>query len=266
MFCPNCGNNCGDAKFCSNCGTALKAGPVHSVKMEEGNFDFPYGSYRGFVSSLTLYDTYLEITRRPMLKKFTTKIPYSQLVAVQFHRQVDIKNNSAYLIVRGEENKHIPIPNEAELWNEKTMIMTTPVTDVLFFHIFSALKAVVPSTVEFSRVAPAENMVTDIKVSEEILDALFVKYAPFREDAVEALCTRTGMKRKIAVIVIDCAFDARQTAIYEANPREAIRDLNIVVDKLKKDHKEAVEELREYQKEQRHIHQMANAIGRQLDK
>ena len=184
-----------------------------------------------------------------MLKKFTTKIPYSQLVAVQFHRQGDIKNNSAYLIVRGEENKHIPMPNEAELRNEKTMIMTTPVTDVLFFHIFSALKAVVPSTVEFSRVAPAENMVTDIKVSEEILDALFVKYAPFREDAVEALCTRTGMKRKIAVIVIDCAFDARQTAIYEANPREAIRDLNIVVDKLKKDHKEAVEELREYQKQ-----------------
>lgn len=24
MFCPNCGNNCGDANYCSNCGTRLK--------------------------------------------------------------------------------------------------------------------------------------------------------------------------------------------------------------------------------------------------
>lgn len=24
MFCPNCGNNCGDAKFCSECGTKLE--------------------------------------------------------------------------------------------------------------------------------------------------------------------------------------------------------------------------------------------------
>lgn len=266
MFCPNCGNNCGDAKFCSNCGTALKAVSAQSTKAEDGNFDFPYGTYRGFVSSVALYDTSLEVSRRPVLKKFTTKIPYSQLTAVQFHRQVDINNNSAYLIVRGEENKHIPMPNEAELWNEKTMVMTTPVTDVLFFHIFCALKTLVPSTVEFSRVAPAENMITDVNVSEEILDALFARHTPFREDAVEALCTRTGMKRKIAVIVIDRAFDARQTEIYEANPREAIRDLNIVVDKLKKDHEEAIEELREYQKKQRRIRQMADAMERRLDK
>ena len=24
MFCPNCGNNCGDANFCSKCGCNLK--------------------------------------------------------------------------------------------------------------------------------------------------------------------------------------------------------------------------------------------------
>ena len=24
MFCPNCGNNCGDANFCPNCGQRLK--------------------------------------------------------------------------------------------------------------------------------------------------------------------------------------------------------------------------------------------------
>lgn len=30
MFCPNCGNNCGDANFCSNCGHDLK-GPVVAV-------------------------------------------------------------------------------------------------------------------------------------------------------------------------------------------------------------------------------------------
>ena len=35
MFCPNCGNNCGDAKFCSNCGQKLEKTNNESVMKTE---------------------------------------------------------------------------------------------------------------------------------------------------------------------------------------------------------------------------------------
>ena len=29
MFCPNCGNDCGDAKFCQNCGKEVRTGIIN---------------------------------------------------------------------------------------------------------------------------------------------------------------------------------------------------------------------------------------------
>ena len=37
MFCPSCGNNCGDANFCSNCGTRLNVARTYSVATEKAN-------------------------------------------------------------------------------------------------------------------------------------------------------------------------------------------------------------------------------------
>lgn len=35
MFCPNCGNNCGDANFCSNCGHQMKRAVVMASTVDE---------------------------------------------------------------------------------------------------------------------------------------------------------------------------------------------------------------------------------------
>ena len=44
MFCPNCGNNCGDANFCSNCGHQLKE--VTAVLDEKAKMLQRYEKYK----------------------------------------------------------------------------------------------------------------------------------------------------------------------------------------------------------------------------
>lgn len=50
MFCPNCGNNCGDANFCSSCGTRLKevvtASTADSVLDEKAELVRRYEKYK----------------------------------------------------------------------------------------------------------------------------------------------------------------------------------------------------------------------------
>ncbi len=50
MFCPNCGNNCGDANFCSNCGcnlkgTAATVQPFDNVSNGKAEMSRRYGKY-----------------------------------------------------------------------------------------------------------------------------------------------------------------------------------------------------------------------------
>lgn len=99
MFCPNCGNNCGDAKFCPECGcnlrkVSIEKGPEHSEPMETRYPDPPLGRYNNHdhdyveinVDSITIY-------RKPFLMRETSRtIMFSQIKAISITEARKLKS------------------------------------------------------------------------------------------------------------------------------------------------------------------------------
>lgn len=230
MFCPNCGNNCRDSKFCSNCGAALNCVVVQPAKpVELNNFpcDIPYGKYVACKSSLTLNKSSLVIERRPLFKKHTTTIPYSEITAVQFHRQEKIGGLIEFLTIRSEGTTELPLGDD--LWTDLTTALLTVNDTLVFYHLFWVLKTLAPASASFSILAPAENELT-VKINDnQYFDKLFSKYAPLRKPAVEELRMQKNLGFNDAVVLIDQAFDERQKVLYYTDPMMAVRDFNILI-------------------------------------
>ena len=148
MFCPNCGNNCGNANFCASCGTKLpqaaalavqsgewKVGMpcpncggtqldgqkcafcgsqlVVNVNPAEDTVPIPYGYYKGVHSYLELKEDHLVISTWFFWAKRDKKmfcVSYPDLKRVILHKGVG-KYDGGYLSIRWGDNIHIPTPN-----------------------------------------------------------------------------------------------------------------------------------------------------------
>ena len=304
MFCPNCGNNCGDARFCLSCGTKLpqaavpatqsgewKVGmpcpncgatklegdccafcgtklqqqmnhPKETLNKVEYPTTMPIGKFAGTSSSLTLTNSSLIVQNRLLFINYKTEIPYNEIVSVLYVHQDSRRNSIGYMIFRGQDNKSIPIPDEYRS-TDKAAVVTPPKTDLLFYHIFCALKTLAPQSAQFT-LEPVATL--DVSVNDEYLDALFNEYSPFRDPAVEKLHKLMGVDKDSAKHLINKAFDERQQAIYDSDPVSAIRDLYCLLDKKEQEYQEAVQGIIQRREEQRQREMLAEAIERRLKK
>jgi len=294
MFCPNCGKDCGDANFCASCGTKVQQvvesvskpsewrvgipcphcggmkmegnkcafcgslliqNNLHISDTEAVHYELPYDKYIGVSSSLTLYASELVVENRVFFKKYVTRMRYDQLVAVRLYR-----GTPDCMTFRWSGNRELPMPVDKEVCVDRT---TVAIEDyLLFYHIFCALQTIAPRSTVFSIVETSEQTTNENIISTADLDWLFKCHSPFREPAVDDLRKRTGVKRKIAKLIIDKAFESRQKAIYQANPMAAMKDLNRVVEKRRQEAEEAKRRMEEYSEEQIRMSMMADAIER----
>lgn len=189
MFCPICGNDCEEYRFCSRCGTRIadylieemqeeqkiqedswQSEPIAEVQLEtEGSekpsFDIPCGVYRCVNSSLALYERECVVSNQVgFFRQYETRIPYDKLTAVIYVRE---PSGFSRLLFRWEGNKNIPIPNVRQFGNDPTTVTISqrpdtlhisshPIVridnvsdDTLFYHIYYMLKVIAPKTAIF---------------------------------------------------------------------------------------------------------------------
>ena len=105
------------------------------------------------------------------------------------------------------------------------------------------LKALAPKDAIFQIIEPKMDIPGLDELEKEIdWDLYFEKYAPYRSQAVEEVCVRSGASKNAAVVMVNRAFDKRQEKIYEANPMAALIDLNLIVGRKNKEEAQAAKE------------------------
>ena len=171
MFCPNCGKDCGSAKFCPECGQKLQGkfeqeqkSPVWSVGMPcphcggtqlEGNhcafcgaqleedisplkdqhMDIPYGVYR-------CYYGYLELKKDVLIikNKHTPEIsfPYISIAKVKYTPMTRLK--FGYLSIRTKADADKPFPDSyVNAMRDDTTVLHYVQDEKIFRLIYRAL-------------------------------------------------------------------------------------------------------------------------------
>lgn len=230
MFCPNCGKDCADFKFCPHCGGEMPTDTPKITDIKKSLTDIPTSSgYLGVDGSVVLSDSAVSICVNRLFKKYRTWIPYDQMVAVVYLRPSYKPRACGALLFRGENNKNVPIPDHRGITSDKCAITVSADTDTLFYHIFCMLKAVAPPTAKFEMIVPETDFEKLDTLAQRIDMDYFFRYAPLREKTVGAICAKHGIPQVVAKMLVDWEFDARQKEKYNADPMDAIRDLNLVV-------------------------------------
>lgn len=270
MFCPNCGNDCADANFCSNCGVQLKQNRPHlsieakpacalptRTNTQKGSTDIPTDQgYLGSSGCVLLNDS--SVTVVGSLNKRTV-IPYGQLSAVIYLRPASIWRGGV-LLFRGGENKEAPIPATKDLAIDNASVRFAQDQDTIFYHIFQLLKAVAPSSARFEMILPE----VKIKKLDEIAcgidtEYFWDKYAPDRERAAKEICANHKIKTAAARAIVDKVFDEKQKILYEADALDAIRDLNFILGNKRKE-KQNTSRLRAEIKTQRELREISDTL------
>ena len=253
MFCPNCGKDCGSAKFCPECGTKLQH--IAGADAFDRSAKIPTSaSYVGRRGVVLLFNSAVSISTGSGKHKRRIEIPFDQLVTVIYQRPSANGWHDGVLLLRGKENMHVPIPDSRNMSFDDAAATIPLENDLLFYHVFQLLKAVAPSTTKFEMIIPE----TKIKRLEEVraqidFTSLWDRHAPFRNRAVDEIQQKYNVKREAARVLVDREFDARQKLRYEVDPKNAIRDLSLLVaSKEEKDNNiiRLKAELKEYQDQQ----------------
>ena len=248
MFCPNCGNDCGTAKFCVKCGTQLQMAvlqklPFQDVQQKSESqktlVAFPANS-----SYIGTRKTYLDvngssITVSPTLGyAHRTQIPFKQLVAVVYMRpsRRGFLMRNGVLVFRDEANKDIPIPDCRGMERDHLAVIVPPDKGTVFYHVFQVLKTVAPSTARFEIISPeVKTRTNDKTIQKADMDFFWNRYAPFREQAAKAIQAKYKIGYEIATALVEREFDTRQKDLYAADPQNAVIDLDLVVNEKAKD-------------------------------
>lgn len=184
----------------------------------------------GVSSSLVLSDSAVSICVNSLFKKHRTWMPFDQLDTVVYSRPSLQPKAYGTLLFRGKMNKDVPIPQYKNFHGDKTAITVSLETETLFYHIFYMLKAVAPQTARFKMLVHPTNIKNIDKLVQTVdIDYFYEMYAPHRERAISGIQAKYGVSKETARELVNREFDARQKKVYEADPLDAIRDLNLVV-------------------------------------
>ena len=133
MFCPNCGKDCGEFKFCPECGTQVRLAESNdTVQKEHSVFPEPPITLKKvrWGTLEFLGDSMQVIIKLPKIPRKNLLISYDEILDVSYVPATKWLNG--FLCVREWKERHIPIPKnhlESTLknvttWLEKKIIMT----------------------------------------------------------------------------------------------------------------------------------------------
>ena len=254
MFCPNCGNNCGDDRFCPSCGTQLQqtAAPaaqsgewkvgmpcphcgatklegdccafcgaqllvdkVETADNTDDSYEIPYGPYLGFGQTLHIAKEELVVEERKAFSKKRTHIPYNHITEI-IYKLSEWGSPSIWFTYRSNGGvKKILFSCGSDDYSSR------------FYHLLFVLKMLVPSEALFTILLPQKE--TDILnryVGRIDLDSYFIRYNPYRKQAALALRKEYAIKEKESYLLTDALFNIKQQELYEKFPEYAVRDLN----------------------------------------
>ena len=280
MFCPNCGKDCGDGKFCAECGTKLQqsartdtqqtqwkvgmACPHCGGTKLEGNccafcgaqlmldekkeenadvsYCIPVGKYGGGISG----GGQIEFAKNLFIVRTYGffKTYESRIPYSQLTQVVYIRPEmgEGCLLIRWEGNKDIPLPAEGKYKLDRTSVRFTAEYDELFYSFFHMLKTLAPITTKFSIKLPRiESNQMPEGVDSTVLDSYYERFQPHRNLAIAVLSKEFAISEQQAKILVDKLFDERQTAIYEATESAVLKDVNLIVDRRNREYEEKMQ-------------------------
>ena len=175
MICPKCGYDCGNAKFCPECGEKLLGKTVNDSNAQVWSVGMPCphcggtkldGNCCAFcgvqliaevrnkspkkmawgnipLGAHQVVDGYLKLKEDVLVMKNTYTrecvIPYETIVGVEYTEPRALL--FGYLTIRWKENAHRPFPaNYSEAMYDETTVRHKVGDDVLFFQIYHAIK------------------------------------------------------------------------------------------------------------------------------
>jgi len=252
MFCPNCGKDCGSAKFCPECGQKLQGKPekeqkssVWSVGMpcphcggtkldggccafcgaqlvlnEEINPNAEADSFVlpeivvGFCRIINLDENSFTYRKNAVFsKKFQEfVISYSDIVSVTYLRDGEMRN-ALTIITKNSKMRRI----EFDLLDRIE----------IGHQMFSYLKTVAPGSAEF--IVDEQYLSANVAVKwmkRFDTEHFFNTYNPYLKRAQEKITELTNLSARDAHSVAAAVICKRQEALYKENPALAIRDLN----------------------------------------
>ena len=127
MFCPNCGRDCGEAKFCSECGQNIYPKPPFAEKSVLRG-DLVFGEQEVIL-----------ITRLPRVQEATYVFPYDQIFDTTFVPAT--RWFTGFLCIRDWKNRFIALPERQGQKNcMDSMIWFEERDNVTFYRAYEFLK------------------------------------------------------------------------------------------------------------------------------
>lgn len=270
MFCPKCGKDGKDFKFCSYCGTEMpileETPEVWSVGMacphcggtklegkncafcgaqlmldvpggeDEDSFEIPYGKF-GRAGRLTLLDDHFTCVEQGLFKTFTITVPYKRITKIVYVHPGSVSDRGNMTIF-WENAKDVLIPAGLQPGLDNCQLSVKEKYCEVLYHLCYVLKQLAAKAVEIV----IEDVKCDPKIQGELdelsrvidLDKYFEEFSPYRKQAWEALHDRAGVSPYRGKVLVHRAFDQRQRELYEHEPSLAIRDLNRAIKEKKR--------------------------------
>lgn len=262
MFCPNCGNNCGDARFCSSCGTKLPqaAAPATqsgewkvgmpcphcgATKLNEGCCAFcgaqlvlkeepkPLDAtvwedsydfpYRGF--SVHGKKLILERDGIAIEESFLFKKTRTKVKFTELAKAELTYNGLIYIkmVFTTDSGSRFALEMKDDDGNEYDDVL-------LYFMIFFLIRYLANDQTDFVIDLPeAELEIQDHHGATIDLRSYFERFGPSRTDAATALSSEHEMLFEEAYPLIDKSFYLFQRELYENDPIKAVRDYNRIM-------------------------------------
>ena len=247
MFCPKCGRDRGEDRFCMACGTRIPRemekpaeelmGLPKRTNTQKGSPVIP--TSRGFLGmngcAVLLSETGVSISS---VSRIT--IPYGELSTVIYRRPRYDGWKSGVLLLRGGPNRYAPVPERKKIGSDSAAVLFSREQDTQFYHIFRLLEALAPADARCEMLLP-EQKLPDLKQAARTVDLAYFwdMYAPYRERAASGVSAKYGLRKDIARALIDWTFDANQAVLYAADPLDAVRDMDLIVELMRKEENRA---------------------------
>ena len=217
MFCPNCGNNCGDAKFCMRCGNNLSQSMAVRSAGSGISVMPPIGIYKGLWGSLEMTTDSAIILRNGVLYgKTQIAIPYSDIRYVTYmppKKELSI----GFLSIRTCQDCEPLITHHWNAEKDKMSLTFNYVNEDAFPMVFQFLSDCARSNRAYWLIQKRNSLSTDMmKLAESKYELSYYKqYYPDKQKAVSTIQADTGMDNVSAQLVINHVFDVFSNEIFE---------------------------------------------------
>jgi len=217
MFCPNCGKDCGSAKFCTRCGNNLSETTV--VRSGEGGTLMmpPIGIYKGLWRSLELTKDSVIVSRFGIpFNKTRIVIPYCEIQYVTF-MQTTKNRLCGFLSIRTRQDRDPLITNFDNAERDKMSVSFNWTHENAILRAFRFLSDCATYNRAYWLDQKRNSLPPEIlKRAQTKYELTYYKqYYPDKQKAILAIQTDTGLDDASAQMVIDHVFEVFSNEIFE---------------------------------------------------